>query len=160
VIEILNGSSVVRIDFANVNTANSNSWISKNIQVANFITITATMQIRLRTMDIGAGHLVEAGFDNFKVIENSTLSVSTSHLEDALLIYPNPFSTEINIKLKSEGLEELKIEVLDLAGRLIDQKEFYNTSTIRFINAYQKGIYLMKIYGNGKLIKTEKLIKL
>ncbi|MFB0924127.1 MAG: hypothetical protein QMB65_02405, partial [Vicingaceae bacterium] len=46
VIEVLNGSSVVRIDFADVNSAPSNTWTSKSIQVASFTTVTATMQLR------------------------------------------------------------------------------------------------------------------
>jgi choice-of-anchor B domain-containing protein len=160
VIEILNGSSVVRLDFADANTTNSNSWVSKSFQVSSFITLTTTMQIRLRAMDIGAGHLAEAGLDNFKVVENSLAAVSTNSVEEEFLIYPNPFNKEINIKIESKAFKQLKVEVLDLAGRLIDQKEFYNTSTIRFKNGYKKGIYLMNVYGNGKLIKTEKIIKL
>jgi choice-of-anchor B domain-containing protein len=159
VIEILNGSSVVVIDFADVNSTNSNSWISKSFQITNIITLTETMQIRVRAMDIGAAHLAEAGFDNLKIIETNPLSVSAIQKEEELLIYPNPFDSELTIQSQSKAFKQLKIEVIDLTGRLIDQKEFYNTSAVRFENEYKKGIYLMKVYGNGELIKTEKLIK-
>tara|TARA_B100000809_G_scaffold203900_1_gene205120 strand:- start:1140 stop:3512 length:2373 start_codon:yes stop_codon:yes gene_type:complete len=160
VIELLNGSSVVRIDFADVNSAPSNTWTSKSIQVSSFTTVTATMQLRVRAMDNAGGHLAEAGFDNFKVIENSTVSVADIVSDNDLTIYPNPFNSEISISFNNKEIQNGRVEVLDLAGRIIDQKEFNNTSVVRFKNDYKRGIYFMNVYGNGKLIKTEKVIKL
>ncbi len=160
VIEIMNGSDVVTIDFADANDIDLSSWSAKNIQVSNFITTTAIMQLKIRAMDIPSGHLSEAGFDNFKIVENSLVSIADIEVKNDLTIYPNPFNSEINISIQNKEIETVKVEVLDLTGRLIDQKVFNNASTVRFKNDYKKGIYFMNVYGNDKLIKTEKVIKL
>ncbi|MDB4534110.1 choice-of-anchor B family protein [Vicingaceae bacterium] len=160
VIEILNGTSVAKIDFADFNSAPSNSWTSKSIEVSNFISISSTMQLRIRAMDNTAGHIAEAGFDNFRVVDNNPVNISELNTEQALTIYPNPFNAEINISFQNKEMKDVKVEVLDLTGRIIDQKEFNNSSNVRFINEYKRGIYFVNVYGNGKLIKTEKVIKL
>lgn len=159
VIEILNGSSVVRIDFADFNSAPSNMWSTKSLQLSNFTSLTATMQLRVSAMDNPSGHLAEAGFDNFKVIENNTLSITALVADNDLTIYPNPFNGEINISFQGKEMDNVRIQILDVSGRLIDQKAFNNASNVRFKNNYKKGIYFMNVYGNGKLIKTEKVIK-
>ena len=96
VIEILNGSSVVQIDFADVNTTNANSWSSKNVVLNNFTTLTSNMQLRVRAMDNAQGHLAEAGFDNFIIADSLTTSIELASLGiDGASIYPNPFSIQM-----------------------------------------------------------------
>jgi hypothetical protein len=118
------------------------------------------MQLTLRAMDISPGHISEAAIDKFEVVEMSTISVASNVVNTSLFVYPNPFNNEINIKVNDNKIKTLKVEVYEVTGKLIDTKEFKNSQTIKIINNYQKGIYFVNIYGNGVLIKTEKLIKL
>jgi len=43
---------------------------------------------------------------------------------------------------------------------VIDYKTFKNTSLVKFKNDYNQGVYLINVYGDGELIKTQKIIKL
>ena len=110
-------------------------------------------------MDVNGGDIVEAGFDNFFITEG-LVNIEYVEEENSLAIYPNPFSSEINITFSNKELEKIKIETLDLAGRIIDLRTFENTGIVRFKNDYKKGIYFIKVYGDEGLIKTEKIIKL
>ena len=103
--------------------------------------------------------ILEAGFDNFFIIDSVDVGINSVQQLTQLTIYPNPFTTEINISLINVKEEQIRVELIDLMGRVVDQQEFNNTSQIHYINKYNKGVYFMNIYGNGKLIKTEKLVK-
>lgn len=157
-IEISNNSVFEQIDFADVNDAEVGSWASKSVQLNGLIDLTDIMQLRIRCIDQSPGHLVEGGFDNFRIIEMASVGIAQINTKTDLSIYPNPFHTNINIEL-TDPIELVKVEVLDLTGRLIEQRAFKNTSLIQFENEYQKGIYFLNVYGNGQLIQTEKVIK-
>ena len=157
----MNGSSIARIDYAIENDPDAGTWAPKEIQVSSIMTPTNTMQLRVRAMDIGSGHIAEAGFDKFLVADSLTTGTEITEVveEQGLVIYPAPFSNELNIKLNI-SVENLKIEIYDITGKLIDAKQFGNTSLVQFKNNYKQGVYLMNVYGDGVLIKTEKIIKL
>jgi choice-of-anchor B domain-containing protein len=160
VVELTNGIDTVQIDYTDFNDVTMSSWVSKSIQISSVITITNLMNLliraRNRTFD---GHIVEAGFDNFKIIEGATVGIDQINNSDILTIYPNPFNSEMNISFKNKEINNVRVEVLDIAGRLIDKRGYQNTSIVSFKNNYKSGIYFMSIYGNDKLIKTEKIIK-
>jgi len=160
IIELMNGTTVVQVDVAIESDPDASSWASKTIQISSVITPTNSMQLRVRTMDDNPGHIVEAGFDKFQVKDSIAASVEGVDLNDVLTIYPNPFNSETTISLHVKDVQYVKIEVLDITGRMIDEQEFKNTSVIRIKNDYKQGVYFMNVYGNGKLIKTEKVIKL
>ena len=161
VIELMNGSSTVRIDYAIENDPDAGTWASKGIQVSSVMTPTSTMQLRVTAMDINAGHISEAGFDKFLVADSLTTSTIITEVieEQGVSIYPAPFKDELNVGLNIE-VEILKIEVYDITGKIIDQKVFNNTTSAKITNNYKQGVYLLNVYGDGELIKTQKIIKL
>ncbi len=158
-IEISNGTSSAVIDFADALDPDMSTWASKQIQVSNFLTPTATMQLTVRTMDDNPGHIVEAGFDKFQVIDVFPVGIKSTKLASKFTIYPNPFNSEINISIHVKEIENVRVDVLDITGRTVDKKVFTNTSRIKFNNNYKQGVYFVNIYGNGELLKTEKVIK-
>ncbi|MBL4592936.1 MAG: choice-of-anchor B family protein [Flavobacteriales bacterium] len=161
VVTLTNGSVGAIIDFADINDPDLSAWASKGVQVSSVMTPTSTMQLIVRAMDIGSGHLSEGGFDKFLVADSLTTGTTIAEVieEKELSIYPAPFKDELNISLP-KSIELVKIEVYDITGKMIDNKEFNNTSIVRFTNNYKQGVYLINVYGNGALIKTQKIIKL
>jgi choice-of-anchor B domain-containing protein len=161
VIELMNGSSTVRIDYAIENDPGAGTWAPKGIQVTSVITPTSTMQLRVRAMDINGGHISEAGFDKFLVADSLTTGTVITEVneEQGLSIFPAPFKDELNIKLNLE-VEVLVVKVYDVTGKIIDQRQFKNTTVAKINNDYNQGVYLIRIYGDGYLIKTQKIIKL
>jgi choice-of-anchor B domain-containing protein len=87
------------------------------------------------------------------------ISVAEVAAEEIVTIYPSPFKDVLTIELEKETTS-LKIEVLDVAGKIIDVQGAKNTRSIQYKNDYEKGIYFVKVYSNGRLAKTEKVIKL
>ncbi len=47
-------------------------------------------------------------------------SVSTLPKED-VVVYPNPFDSQVNIDLNVQGLKDVSIRLYDLQGRLLDE---------------------------------------
>ena len=158
-IAINNGAISKIIDFADVNDPNLGQWTTKVMRVTDFVSVTNNTTLTIQAMDVNGGDIVEAGFDNFFVTEG-LVNVGYVEEENSLVIYPNPFSSEINIAFSNKELDKIKIETLDLAGRIIDVRAFKSTGIVRFKNDYKKGIYFIKVYGDEGLIKTEKIIKL
>jgi len=161
VVTLTNGSTGAIIDYANVNDPDLSTWASKGVQVSSFMTPTSTMQLIVRAMDIGQGHLAEGGFDKFLVADSLSTGIAKEEViaVDDFTVYPAPFKDELTVNLNT-ALDAVRIEVYDITGKMIDTKTFNNTSTITFKNNYQQGVYLISVYGNGELIKTKKVIKL
>lgn len=159
IISISNGSTSAVVDFAIFNDPNASSWSAKSVQITSLIALTSTMQLTVRSMDVNGGHLAEAGFDKFEIVEMGSVGIEDVITNTDLVIYPNPFSNELNMKVKGEAYKVLKVEVYEVTGKLIDSQIFKNTLAVRFTNNYKKGIYFVNVYGDGALIKTQKLIK-
>jgi hypothetical protein len=64
-------------------------------------------------------------------------------------IYPNPTDNILNIELRNSGKQGLEIEILDITGTLIYQKEFtfFGAHFVEQLDlsGYAKGIYLIKV---------------
>ena len=70
----------------------------------------------------------------------------------SLNVYPNPFTTSINIEGK---LENEYYELLNLTGQIIWKGKQINTQNF---SSLSDGLYFLKIY-NGNASQTTKLIK-
>lgn len=93
-------------------------------------------------------------------VSNSTLSYESFVYEDNIKVYPNLFSTEIKIgNLRSKFSKAL---LFDALGRLIISKniESKNKTTINTnLNTITRGIYFLKLVGNGNSMDFKLLKK-
>lgn len=157
-VKLSNGSTTVTLETVTASTPNNSSWVSKNYKISDFLTPTNNMRIIVTVNDISPGHISEGAFDKFELTDG-LVGVDEVNLQDNVNIFPNPFSDEINIQFIKVLNSKIKIEVTDVMGRLIDNFNFSNTNNIKISNDYQKGIYLVNIYENGALMKSQKLVK-
>ncbi|QTD38689.1 T9SS type A sorting domain-containing protein [Polaribacter batillariae] len=77
-------------------------------------------------------------------------------------LYPNPSTGVVSLKFNIEDSNQVSVQLIDVRGRLIDQKNFNNITTNRFseklsFENVSKGLYLLKIT-NGSKYTTKKLI--
>lgn len=73
--------------------------------------------------------------------------VKNSQSGNDFLLFPNPFGDVFTIKFPSE-IEEYKVEIIDLKGRLVNSFTTKSIATVN-LNNVNSGIYLIKIlYGN------------
>jgi poly(3-hydroxybutyrate) depolymerase len=96
--------------------------------------------------------------NNCKTIQKiSPKNISTN---DFVVVSPNPFSSELSIKLDYNFKSETTLEILDLNGRIIMTK-IISTQDLEAININEiknSGIYILKVR-NNKLEFEQKIIK-
>lgn len=160
VVELTNGTTSAVIDFAVENDPAAGSWSAKNVKVSDFITATAFMQVRVRAMDIGSGHISEGGFDKFMVVDSSNVGISSLVNTEGISVYPSPFHEKLTIESNSSA-DVISVKVYEMtSGRLIDSRLFDNNPVISIDNNYAKGIYLIHVYGDDELLEMTKVIKM
>lgn len=76
--------------------------------------------------------------------------------KENILVYPNPANDILNIEIQ-ENFKPLQITLYNTLGKEVIRKNL-TTSQINISNLPQ-GLYLLKISSNGKIIKTEKIVK-
>jgi hypothetical protein len=74
-------------------------------------------------------------------------------------IFPNPSSEIIAIQQSGLVLKDLKVELYDMSGKLIQTGQLYQGSTISYfdVSQLQSGEYLVRV-SDGNQIKTNKII--
>ncbi|MCX6275779.1 MAG: T9SS type A sorting domain-containing protein, partial [Bacteroidetes bacterium] len=92
---------------------------------------------------------------NVNVQENYLLSSgSSAFVVPTLGVYPNPSSGEFSLDMKNIQGSKIKTEVFDAAGRLVEEREFKNTSHVQSIinlNSAPVGVYYLKIDTEEKI---------
>ena len=83
----------------------------------------------------------------------SVEGVGNDIIESEVIIYPNPTSDILNIKLRNQDIK--KVILYSISGKLL--KEFdKNIIDLKNINT---GVYLIKIFTNSNNIINSKIIK-
>jgi choice-of-anchor B domain-containing protein len=83
-------------------------------------------------------------------------------LENPVTVYPNPFSTGMNVSITVKQPQNAVYEITDIAGRIIyTQEEQLQTGTNEVkidTRNFSKGIYIMSVKGND-FLSTRKIVK-
>ncbi len=88
----------------------------------------------------------------------------TSSIKDLdeinVLVYPNPFISEIIVDLTATDFEYTSVQMIDVSGRILQTKE--NIDSNKFIlqtSDLTNGIYFIQIMNGDQIIGTQKLSK-
>lgn len=156
--------------FATIENTASKELISEPVFVADNIENAVVDSDRLIRIEEEEQQVVNnpTKFFNYNYIyegyfsEFSTNTPTTYFDESSILIaiYPNPTTENaVYINFSSQFKGKGKIELFDLSGKLILNKDINsNNQKINLINV-ETGIYIIKIYNNDALILTKKLSK-
>jgi hypothetical protein len=82
-------------------------------------------------------------------LSSTTLSVFENTVDKILNIYPNPTTEFINLKLDDDN-SLVKINLLDINGRLLKKYQFSNQKNITIKIEESSGIYLLEIINKKK----------
>ena len=95
----------------------------------------------------------------FNVTNPNSVSLNEEKKETSLSLFPNPATTELNVKLNSNERNK-RIEVIDLLGKQVFSKNLPNESANFKINTinFKPGVYFVSVKADNKSIKTEKII--
>lgn len=161
VVEISNGTQSAVIDFAIFNDPNAGEWADKEIRVLDYVSLSTTMQVKVRAMDQGQGHIAEGGFDNF-FVRDSVIDV-TSLNEIAfndITVYPNPFTNEINISWNAEYSNVVVTLIEPATGRIVLRETLTENNKLILENTLAKGVYMLQMTSNEQLIAMKRVIKM
>lgn len=100
-----------------------------------------------------------------KFTYSNVKSIVIRNNEDNGSVYPNPFSATLNLEYKANGATNTTIQVLDIAGKLLERTEWNMTdglnNSMLNLNRLSAGIYFLVIRNNndGAILLHEKIIK-
>ena len=163
-IRITNGITTVTLERVTATTPNNSSWVASSFRLSNYIAITSNMQMILETADqASSGHLVEAAFDNFFVVDSNPLAIHTVDAAvNSMLVYPNPFNgtTQVKYSVAQEQAGNATMEIVDLTGRVVASSVLENANgTVTVGESLADGVYMVRIIGSGEVLAQEKIVK-
>ena len=78
-------------------------------------------------------------------------------------LYPNPVNDVLNIQYAGKLLDEMQLEIWDMAGRQVSVQKFNDVASGQQlsvnVNTLYKGLYLCKILSGQQVIRIEKFTK-
>ena len=112
-------------------------------------------------LSLGYENLVVSLGDYKKEIPINILDTETSIMQESIsengILYPNPASDYINIKLNGIGTDTL--EICDITGKVLLSQTITNDYQQMQIRDLKRGMYFLKIYDKNQNIKTLKFVK-
>ena len=97
---------------------------------------------------------VQQAFE-FQTLSNPELTT----VQLTAVIYPNPTTDYVVLKITDTALENLKYTLFDLNGKTIASKKITTTSTQIIMKNSSIGMYLLKLTKKNQPLKTFKIIK-
>jgi choice-of-anchor B domain-containing protein len=164
-IRISNGTQTAIVETVLETTTGNSSWINSSIRITDYVTPTSTMTVMVRTADAAPGHLVEAGFDRFMVLDSAFITslpdVKANTIE--VSVYPNPFSSKLFLKYDLHLRMPIgtKILISDLTGKV--SEVYFVESPAGIIETGKNlsaGIYFVQVMNGAEISKPRKIVKL
>ncbi len=91
--------------------------------------------------------------------EVRTVQIDQQH-SDQIVVFPNPFSETLNVFIPQDYISDhTQIILRDGINRTVEIADVQSELTTFFCSELSKGIYLISVIVDGKVIQTEKLVK-
>jgi PKD repeat protein len=107
-----------------------------------------------------SGNVVHSEIISLKTLATG---VNPDHAAAMVKLYPNPVKDVLNIHYSGNRLNEMQLEICDIAGRTISSQSFFNVESGQQIslnvNSLRQGIYFCKILSGKQIIRIEKFSK-
>ena len=121
--------------------------------------ITYTAGQLVYTTDNGATGSVAKGVQQPFEISVITAVDAAKDIDLICIVYPNPANDLLTLKIGNQDLTNLDFKLLDVNGRVLENKRITGNETIIFMTNLPPAVYILKISSDGKEIKTFKIIK-
>lgn len=77
-----------------------------------------------------------------------------------MVVYPNPTTNLLTLKLPQENLSNLSYQVYDINGKMVyDLEKIISSETTISMQNNPKGVYFLNVMTNGEPIKSFKILK-
>ncbi len=152
-VKVSNGEEEFILDSYTENTSGWTVIVVKPINVPFDLTNGYTVSFEVSDQ-VGTGHLVEAGVDEFQVM-SSPLSIETVD-ESEILVYPNPFHDLLYIVTPEDSFR--KVSIYDINGRRVFEDDVKSSSQEISVGLVS-GIYILELEGDKNQFIRRLLIK-
>jgi hypothetical protein len=88
---------------------------------------------------------------------STTVGIKETSINLELSVYPNP--TTDYLTLKVADFETLNFQLIDLQGKIIENKKVTTSNTTIKMEALPKAVYFLNVTKNNRIIKTFKIVK-
>jgi hypothetical protein len=88
-----------------------------------------------------------------------TTGVNETAINLEMSVYPNPTTNYLILKVDNFELSTLNFQLIDLQGKVIENKKVTASNTILKMEALPKAIYFLNVTKGNQIIKTFKIIK-
>lgn len=82
-----------------------------------------------------------------------------TEIELSCMLYPNPTTDFVNLKLNSFKMENISYQIFDFNGKLLDLKKVEGSETSIEMKSYADAVYFLKVFQGEKELKTFKIVK-
>lgn len=99
------------------------------------------------------------GTDNYGCTATANTEVEVKDCSTYIKIYPNPAADNFIIEFYNISFENTKLEMFDVIGRLVEpaKTEMLGNKAKVYIGNLAGGVYVIKIFKDGELLKFEKI---
>ena len=101
-------------------------------------------------------------FDDFEttITDSESLSIDDDALDIKIVLYPNPSSNFLNVKLSSFDKKIKNIRIIDVNGRIINEYAPKHTNSIKLnINNLENGVYLIQVTTTAnEVLRNKKIV--
>lgn len=114
-------------------------------------------QVAYTTNTGSNGSVVQGMQQPYEISITTGVNETTNNLEIA--VFPNPTTNYLQLNVESEALENLNFQLIDLQGKVIENKKVLEMQSTINMEALPKGIYLLHVTKNKQAIEIYKVIK-
>jgi hypothetical protein len=108
--------------------------------------------------NMGPGGTVSEGMQQFFEI-SKVLNVNYPSINFEMIVYPNPTTDLVNLKIDNYNSDYLSYSLFDMQGRQIGTNKINRSETQIQMNNLPSAIYLLNVFDSNKTLKIFKIIK-
>lgn len=90
---------------------------------------------------------------------STTVGIELTEIDLELVAYPNPTNNALTLIIGNYNNEKLTYHLYDMKGKLLENKQIVNISTIIGMQDLPGSTYLLNVLDSNSLIKTFRIIK-
>ncbi|WP_339686308.1 T9SS type A sorting domain-containing protein [uncultured Nonlabens sp.] len=109
------------------------------------------------TTSTGGGSVIQGVQQSIELFTLSNPELTTVNL--SVVIYPNPTSDYVMLKISDTALYNLSYHLVDINGKAISDGSLTNGDTQINMQQLAVGMYILKVSQNNQELKTFKIIK-
>jgi Zn-dependent metalloprotease len=153
------GTTWVKIERTNVS---DRSWRRFAFRVKDYVTLTATIQMRFIVSDslitgayLNGGSLVEGALDNYYIYEEMVSGIAENASITAINVFPNPATNSVAISYEVLNNEAVTMEVMNNLGQVVYTQVMKENAVGKHLvkletSSFAEGMYLLKIKTDKK----------